>query len=136
MTGEFRLILKHTHHTTKMILLSVHNEITIKLCFVVYVKHLRPSLPLHQSPHLPHLALKEAMDADLAPVGVKCDGGEASDGGVNVHAGDGFVRHKLRIVMQQSRHLDCDTLIGEDDSGREQDVGFRNTGSLKDSHNQ
>ena len=29
--------------------------------------------------HLPHLALEEPVDADLAPVGVEDDGGEAGD---------------------------------------------------------
>lgn len=33
--------------------------------------------PLHQPFHLPHLALPESVDADLAPVGVEGDGGEA-----------------------------------------------------------
>ena len=34
---------------------------------------------LHQPLHLPHLALQEAVDADLAPVGVEDDGGEAGE---------------------------------------------------------
>jgi len=34
---------------------------------------------LHQPLHLPHLALEEAVDADLAGVGVEGDGGEAGD---------------------------------------------------------
>ena len=33
---------------------------------------------LHQPLHLSHLALKEAVDTDLAAVGVEGDGGEAS----------------------------------------------------------
>ena len=37
---------------------------------------------LHQPFHLPHLALEEAVDADLAAVGVEGDGGEAGEGGV------------------------------------------------------
>ena len=39
-------------------------------------------------------------------------------GGVNKHAGDGLVWHKLRVMMQQGGHLDGDAFVGEDDSGR------------------
>lgn len=36
---------------------------------------------LHQPFHFPHLALQEAMDTDLAAVGVEGDGGEAGERG-------------------------------------------------------
>jgi len=39
---------------------------------------------LHHPLHLPHLALKEPVDADLAPVSVEGDGGEAGDRGVDI----------------------------------------------------
>ena len=91
---------------------------------------------LHQLLHFPHLALEKAVHADFAAVGKEGDGGEAGDGRMDEHAGDGLVRHELRVMVQQRRHLDGDTLVSEDDGRREQDVGFRNTGSLKDSHNQ
>ena len=68
------------------------------------------------------------MDADFAAVGVEGDGGEAGERGVDEHAGDGLVWHKLRVMMQQRRHLDGDTLVSEDDGGREQDIGFRDAG--------
>jgi len=37
---------------------------------------------LHHPLHLPHLALEEAVDTDLAGVGVEGDGGEAGERGV------------------------------------------------------
>ena len=44
----------------------------------------RASLPLlHRLFHLAHLALKEPVDADLAPVSVEGDGGEAGERGVD-----------------------------------------------------
>ena len=39
---------------------------------------------LHQPFHLPHLALEEALDANLATVGVEGDGGEAGERGVDI----------------------------------------------------
>lgn len=71
------------------------------------------------------------MHTDFAAVGVKGDGGEAGDGGMDEHAGDGLVRHELRVMMQQGGHLDGDAFVGEDDSGREQDVLFGNAGGCE-----
>ena len=47
--------------------------------------------PFHQLLHLPHLALEETVHEDFAAVGVKGDGREAGDGGVDEHAGDGLL---------------------------------------------
>ena len=59
---------------------------------------------LHQPFHLPHLALPESVDADLAPVGVEDDGGEAGERGVDHHARHRLVGNKVGVVMQQRRH--------------------------------
>jgi len=77
---------------------------------------------LHHPLHLPHLALEEAVDADLAGVGVEGDGGEAGERGVYHHAGHRLVGDEVGVVMQQRRRFDGNALIGEDDSGREQHV--------------
>ena len=41
---------------------------------------------LHQPFHFTHFPLEETMHADLATVGVECDGGEASNRGVDLNA--------------------------------------------------
>ena len=66
------------------------------------------------------------MDADLAAVGVEGDGGEAGDGCVDVYGGEGLVGDEVGVVIQQRRRFDGDALIGEDNGGREQHVGFGN----------
>ena len=68
------------------------------------------------------------MDADLAAVGVEGDGGEAGERGVYHHAGHCLVGDEVGVVVKQRRRFDGDALIREDDSGREQHVGFGNAG--------
>jgi len=84
---------------------------------------------LHQPFHFPHLALQEAVDADLTPVGVEGDGGEAGERGVDHHARHRLVGDEVGVVVQQRRCFDGDALVVEDDGGREQHVGFGNAGS-------
>ena len=44
------------------------------------------------------------MDADLAPVGVEGDGGEAGERGVYHHARHRLVVDEVGVVVQQRRH--------------------------------
>ena len=70
---------------------------------------------LHYPLHLPHLALQEAVDTDLAAVGVEGDGGEAGERGVYHHARHRLVGDEVGVVVQQRRRFDGDTLVVEDD---------------------
>ena len=70
---------------------------------------------LHQPFHLPHLALQEPVDADLAAVGVEGDGGEAGERGVYHHTRHRLVWDEVGVVVQQCRRFDGDALIVEDD---------------------
>lgn len=70
---------------------------------------------LHQSISFSYLTLEEAVDADLAAVGVEGDGGEAGDRGVDHHARHRLVGDEVGVVVQQRRRFDGDALIVEDD---------------------
>lgn len=72
---------------------------------------------LHQPFHLAHLALEEAVDADLATVGVESDGGEAGERGVYHHARHRLVGDEVGVVVQQCRRFYGDALVVEDDGG-------------------
>lgn len=69
------------------------------------------------------------MDGNLAAVGIKGDGGETGNGCVDVDAGNGTIRDELRVVVQQGWTFNGDSLVIEDDGGREQHVGLGNAGS-------
>lgn len=70
---------------------------------------------LHQSISFSYLTLEEAVDADLAAVGVEGDGGEAGERGVDHHARHRLVGDEVGVVVQQRRRFDGDALIVEDD---------------------
>lgn len=70
---------------------------------------------LHQSISFSYLTLEEAVDADLAAVGVEGDGGEAGERGVDHHARHRLVGDEVGVVVQQCRRFDGDALIVEDD---------------------
>jgi len=70
---------------------------------------------LHQSISFSYLTLEEAVDADLAAVGVEGDGGEAGERGVYHHARHRLVGDEVGVVVQQRRRFDGDTLVVEDD---------------------
>lgn len=70
---------------------------------------------LHQSISFSYLTLEEAVDADLAAVGVEGDGGEAGERGVYHHARHRLVGDEVGVVVQQRRRFDGDALIVEDD---------------------
>ncbi|MBQ9508221.1 MAG: hypothetical protein IJR53_02235 [Bacteroidales bacterium] len=70
---------------------------------------------LHQSISFSYLTLEEAVDADLAAVGVEGDGGEAGERGVYHHARHRLVGDEVGVVVQQRRCFDGDALIVEDD---------------------
>ncbi len=60
---------------------------------------------------VPHLALEEAVDANLATVGVEGDGGEGGGRGVYHHARYRLVWDEVGVVVQQCRRFDGDALI-------------------------
>lgn len=70
---------------------------------------------LHQSISFSYLTLEEAVDADLAAVGVEGDGGEAGERGVYHHTRHRLVGDEVGVVVQQRRRFDGDALIVEDD---------------------
>ena len=87
--------LVQTHENNTVIIGIGSDIITVFLIF---------SPLLHQPLHLAHLALQEPVDADLAPLSVEGDGGEAGERGVYHHARHRLVGDEVSVVVQQCLH--------------------------------